>query len=208
MMNIIRAFDTEALGIIVNNIDGLLAGVDEAGRGPLAGPVIAAAVVLDPASPVTGLDDSKKLSERKRNELSRLIQSNAISWSLGSASVDEIDDINILNATMLAMQRAVIGLAYEPAIVLVDGNRTPDIDQISYALIKGDQWQESISAASILAKVERDHQMLELDKEYPQYGFSRHKGYPTKMHIEVLQAEGICPAHRKSFRPVTRLIRQ
>ncbi len=207
-MNIIRAFDSQALFTAVSNIDGLIAGVDEAGRGPLAGPVVAAAVVLDPANPVVGLDDSKKLSERKRNELAVVIRSNAICWSLGSASVDEIDDINILNATMLAMQRAVTGLRVEPAVVLVDGNRTPDLDYISYALIKGDQWQESISAASILAKVERDHKMLELDQVYPQYGFSQHKGYPTKMHIEILQAEGICPAHRKSFGPVTRLIEE
>ncbi|MFV1997441.1 MAG: ribonuclease HII [Acidiferrobacterales bacterium] len=208
MMNVIRAFEYETLNTVVNNVDGLLAGVDEAGRGPLAGPVVAAAVVLDPAKPVVGLDDSKKLSEKKRNELAAVIQRDAISWSLGSASVEEIDDINILNATMLAMQRAVTGLTYEPAIVLVDGNRTPRLDYISYALIKGDQWQDSISAASILAKVERDYQMLELDQAYPQYGFSQHKGYPTKMHIEILQVEGICPAHRKSFGPVTRLIEQ
>jgi len=205
-MNIIRAFEFETLNTIINNIDRQLAGVDEAGRGPLAGPVVAAAVVLDPEKPVIGLDDSKKLPEQKRIELAAIIQRKAISWSLGSASVDEIDDINILNATMLAMQRAVAGLTYEPAIVLVDGNRTPNLDYISYALIKGDQWQESISAASILAKVERDYLMMELDQAYPQYGFSRHKGYPTKMHIEILQAEGICPAHRKSFGPVTRLI--
>lgn len=207
-MDIIRAFDTEKLVTVVSDTDGFIAGVDEAGRGPLAGPVVAGAVVLDAANPVIGLDDSKKLSEQKRKELAAVIRSNAICWSLGSASVEEIDDINILNATMLAMQRAVTGLRPKPSIVLVDGNKTPELDCVSYALIKGDQWQESISAASILAKVERDYQMLELDQVYPQYGFSQHKGYPTKMHIETLQSEGICPAHRKSFGPVTRLIEQ
>jgi len=206
-MNIIRAFDYDALAEIVNNSDSPLAGVDEAGRGPLAGPVVAAAVVLDSGNPVSGVDDSKKLSEQKREELSAVIKSSAISWSLGSASVEEIDEINILNATMLAMQRAVTGLQVEPAVVLIDGNKTPDLDCTSYALIKGDQWQESISAASILAKVERDRQMLELDQEYPQYGFARHKGYPTKMHIATLETEGICPAHRKSFGPVKKLVR-
>ncbi len=205
-MNIIRAFDYEALSVIVNNSDEPLAGVDEAGRGPLAGPVVAAAVVLDPENPVSGLDDSKKVPEQKREEISGVIKTNAISWSLGSASVEEIDEINILNATMLAMQRAVSGLQVEPRLVLIDGNRTPDLDCTSYALIKGDQWQESISAASILAKVERDRQMLELDQEYPQYGFARHKGYPTKMHIAVLEAEGVSPVHRKSFGPVKGLI--
>lgn len=205
-MNIIRAFDYDALAAIVDNSDRPLAGVDEAGRGPLAGPVVAAAVVLDPGNPVSGLDDSKKLPEQIRVKIAGMIRSNAISWSLGSASVEEIDEINILNATMLAMQRAVTGLKVEPAVVLVDGNKTPDLDYKSYALIKGDQWQESISAASILAKVERDRQMLELDQEYPQYGFARHKGYPTKMHIAILETEGISPVHRKSFGPVKRLI--
>lgn len=205
-MNIIRAFDFDALAVIVNNSDRPLAGVDEAGRGPLAGPVVAAAVILDPANPVAGLDDSKKLSEKIRQEIAGVIKKNAISWSLGSASVEEIDEINILNATMLAMLRAVTRLHIEPAVVLVDGNKTPDLDCIAYALIKGDQWQESISAASILAKVERDRQMLELDHEYPQYGFARHKGYPTKLHIEILEAEGICPVHRKSFGPVKKLV--
>lgn len=205
-MNIVRAFDFETLAAIVNRFDSPLAGVDEAGRGPLAGPVVAAAVVLDPEYPVSGLDDSKKLSAQKREKISGIIKTDAISWSLGSASVEEIDEVNILNATMLAMQRAVNGLQVEPAVVLVDGNKTPDLDYIAYALIKGDQWQESISAASILAKVERDRQMLELDQEYPQYGFARHKGYPTKMHIAILEAEGISPVHRKSFGPVKGLI--
>ncbi len=205
-MNIIRAFDYDALAAIVDNSDRPLAGVDEAGRGPLAGPVVAAAVVLDPENPVSGLDDSKKLPEQIRVKIAGVIRSNAISWSLGSASVEEIDEVNILNATMLAMQRAVTGLKVEPAVVLVDGNKTPDLDYKSYALIKGDQWQESISAASILAKVERDRQMLELDRKYPQYGFARHKGYPTKMHIAILETEGVSPVHRKSFGPVKRLI--
>ncbi len=205
-MNIIRAFDRDALAAILNNSDKPLAGVDEAGRGPLAGPVVAAAVILDPANPVAGLDDSKKLSERIREEIAGVIKNNATSWSLGSASVEEIDEINILNASMLAMQRAVTGLQVEPALVLVDGNKTPDLDYVAYALIKGDEWQESISAASVLAKVERDRQMLELDQEYPQYGFARHKGYPTKMHIAILEAEGISPVHRKSFGPVKKLV--
>lgn len=205
-MNIVRAFDYETLAGIINSFDSPLAGVDEAGRGPLAGPVVAAAVVLNPENPISGLDDSKKLSAQKREEVAGVIRSNAISWSTGSASVEEIDEVNILNATMLAMQRAVTGLEVEPAVVLVDGNKTPDLSYITYALIKGDQWQESISAASILAKVERDRQMLELDQEYPQYGFARHKGYPTKMHIAILEMEGISPVHRKSFGPVKRLI--
>ncbi|MEE8388972.1 MAG: ribonuclease HII, partial [Acidiferrobacterales bacterium] len=166
-MNIIRAFDYDALAAIVSNSNRPLAGVDEAGRGPLAGPVVAAAVILDPANPIAGLDDSKKLSEHVREEIAGVIQSKAISWSLGSATVEEIDEINILNATMLAMQRAVTGLQVEPAVVLVDGNKAPQLDYITYALIKGDEWQESISAASILAKVDRDRQMLELDQEYP-----------------------------------------
>ena len=206
-MNIIRAFDYEALAAIVDTVDKPLAGVDEAGRGPLAGPVVAAAVVLDPENPVSGLDDSKKVPEQKREEISDVIKNSAISWSLGSASVEEIDEINILNATMLAMQRAVSGLQIVPMLVLIDGNKTPELDCTSYALIKGDQWQESISAASILAKVERDRQMRELDQVYPQYGFARHKGYPTKMHIEILEVEGISPVHRKSFGPVKKLIK-
>lgn len=205
-MNIVRAFDYETLAVITNSLDSPLAGVDEAGRGPLAGPVVAAAVMLDLDDPISGLDDSKKLSARKREEIADVIRSNAISWSLGSASVEEIDEVNILNATMLAMQRAVTGLVVKPAVVLVDGNKTPDLDYESYALIKGDQWQESISAASILAKVERDRQMLQLDRDYPQYGFAQHKGYPTKMHIAVLETEGISPVHRKSFGPVRKLI--
>lgn len=207
-MNIIRAFDYEILAAVVKNSGNPLAGVDEAGRGPLAGPVVAAAVILDPEKPVSGLDDSKKLSEPVRKELAAIIKTKSICWALGSATVKEIDEINILNAAMLAMKRAVSGLQINPAVALIDGNKIPDLDCAAYALIKGDQWQDSISAASILAKVARDQQMLELHQDYPHYGFDRHKGYPTKMHLDALKTEGISPVHRKSFKPVKTIIEQ
>lgn len=207
-MKVFRAFDYDALAKTIGHIDHSLVGVDEAGRGPLAGPVVAAAVILDSLKPVAGLDDSKKLSESVREKLADIIKRDAIKWSLGSASVEEIDDINILNASMLAMQRAVEGLQLEQAVVLIDGNKIPNLNHTAYALIKGDQWHESISAASILAKVDRDQRMRELHQLYPQYGFVQHKGYPTKMHLQALLEEGASPVHRKSFGPVRRIVAQ
>jgi len=179
-----------------------IAGVDEVGRGPLAGPVVTAAVILDPYNPIVGLMDSKALTERKRERLFDEIKERAAAWSLGRAEVHEIDEINILHATMLAMQRAVEGLALEPTEVLIDGNRCPELPYPSRAIIKGDQTEPAICAASILAKVSRDREMVELDAQYPGYGLARHKGYPTKVHIAALMEQGISPIHRMSFRPV------
>ena len=184
----------------------LVAGVDEAGRGPLAGNVVAAAVILDPENPIIGLDDSKKLSPQKRDELYEVIQTRALAFSVGQASVEEIDELNILWATMLAMKRAVEGLPVLPELVLVDGNRCPKISFPCEAIVGGDAIVQAIGAASILAKVTRDRQMLKLDQGYPQYGFAKHKGYPTKMHLAALQEYGACPQHRRSFGPVKRLI--
>ena len=178
------------------------AGVDEVGRGPLAGPVVTAAVILDPHNPIDGLMDSKALSERKRERLFDEIKARAAAWAIGRAEVHEIDDLNILHATMLAMQRAVAGLPLEPTEVLVDGNRCPDFPCPARAIIKGDQTEPAICAASILAKVTRDREMVELDAQYPGYGLARHKGYPTKVHIAALNEQGISPIHRMSFRPV------
>jgi len=181
----------------------LIAGVDEAGRGPLAGSVVAAAVILDPENPISGLTDSKKLSEKKRILLEAEIKQKALSWSIAEASQQEIDEINILHASMLAMKRAVLTLNIKPVRVLVDGNREPDlVDYDVEAIVKGDLTEPSISAASILAKQHRDAQMLEMDKLYPEYQFARHKGYPTKLHRELLVEHGACPIHRLSFRPV------
>ena len=182
----------------------LVAGVDEAGRGPLAGPVIAAAVILDETNRIAGLADSKKLPERQRKRLAGLIREKAITWSIGRADHLEIDELNILNATMLAMGRAIDALNVKPARVLVDGNRCPRSAYPIMAIVKGDQTEPCISAASILAKVTRDEEMLELDGQYPGYGFARHKGYPTRGHIEALAEIGICPIHRRSFAPVQR----
>ena len=179
-----------------------VAGVDEAGRGPLAGPVVAAAVILDKKRPIIGLMDSKKLSEKRRLSLFDEIVSKAQSWSIAEATVAEIDSINILQATMLAMQRAVEGLSQRPDHVLVDGNRCPDVDVPSTAVIKGDQKIEAISAASILAKVSRDQQLLNYAKQFPEYGFAQHKGYGTKLHLDALRRYGPCPIHRTSFSPV------
>ena len=167
----------------VNETD-LVAGVDEVGRGPLAGPVVAAAVILDPKKPIDGLCDSKKMSANRRLEMSDKIKSNSLAWSLGRAEVKEIDEINILQASLLAMKRAIEVLNIEPDIVLVDGNYTPSINFKKKAIVKGDSFISEISAASIIAKVERDNEMIALDKIYPGYGFSSHKGYPTKQHIE------------------------
>ena len=177
-----------------------ICGIDEAGCGPLAGPVYAAAVILDPKDPIEGLNDSKKLTEKKREALFPQIQERALAWAIASASAKEIDEINILQARLLAMRRAVELLDIRPDHVLVDGNRDPNIpDTPTLLIVGGDGKSASIAAASILAKVARDHDLLELDKQYPQYLFARHKGYPTKLHVEKLLEHGPCPEHRQSF---------
>ena len=194
-------------GLYAAAYDGdLLAGVDEVGRGPLAGDVVAAAVILDPVAPVSGLRDSKKLSEAQRQQLAREIRACARCWAIGRASVAEIDAINILQASLLAMQRAVAGLAAQPEYVLVDGNRLPRWRYASAAVVKGDDRIPAIAAASILAKVQRDAEMVELDRSYPGYGLAQHKGYPTKAHIEALRRLGVTAIHRRSFAPVKELL--
>ncbi len=184
----------------------LLAGVDEAGRGPLAGPVVAAAVILDPERPIPGLDDSKALTEAKREALYREIVEKALAWGVGRAEVEEIDCINILQATLLAMQRAVAVLDPAPDHALVDGNQCPTLACTVEYVIGGDAIVPAISAASIIAKVTRDREMVELDARYPGYGLAGHKGYSTKTHLEALQALGPSPIHRRSFAPVRRLL--
>ena len=184
----------------------LVCGVDEVGRGPLAGPVVAAAVILDPGRPIAGLDDSKKLSERRREALFDEITSLALCWALGRAEVEEIDEINILQASLLAMQRAVSALDIAPRQALVDGNRLPRLECPARAIVGGDASEPCISAASIIAKVSRDHEMLVLDRSYPGYGLAQHKGYPTKAHMAALQTLGVTSIHRRSFAPVRRLI--
>ena len=184
------------------DLPGLLAGVDEAGRGPLAGPVVAAAVILDDMRPIAGLNDSKKLSPARREKLFDEIRAKALCCSIAQASAQEIDEINILQATLLAMRRAVEGLRLKPAKVLVDGNRLPTLDVLAEAIVRGDATVPAISAASILAKVTRDRWCAELDAQYPQYGFAAHKGYGTAEHLAALQAHGACPEHRKTFAPV------
>ena len=186
----------------------LLAGCDEVGRGPLAGDVVAAAVILDPENPIIGLDDSKKLTEKKRELLFDEIKRKAKSWCVARASVAEIDSINILQASLLAMSRAVQGLHIQPEYVLVDGNKLPKWSYTAEAVIKGDSRVAAISAASILAKVLRDREMIELDKQYPGYGFADHKGYPTKMHMDALDKLGVTPIHRTSYAPVRAKIEQ
>ncbi len=185
--------------------EGLICGVDEAGRGPLAGPVVAAAVILDPASPIEGLNDSKKLSAKRREALAIEIRAKALAWAVAEASVQEIDRINILQASLLAMRRAVESLAVDPEHALIDGNRCPALACTSEAVIGGDGKVASIAAASILAKTVRDAGMLELHAAYSQYGFDRHMGYPTAFHLEALRAHGPCPAHRRSYAPVAQL---
>ena len=180
----------------------LIAGVDEVGRGPLVGDVVTAAVILDPNKPIAGLADSKKLSEKKREALALLIEQNALCWAIGRASPQEIDELNILQATMLAMTRAVKALAIQPEHVLVDGNRCPKWSYSSEAIVKGDGLIAEISAASIIAKVARDKEMLALDQAYPQYGFAQHKGYPTPFHLSKLAELGPLPQYRMSFKPV------
>ena len=175
-------------------------GVDEAGRGPLAGPVYAAAVILDPEREIEGLNDSKKLSEKKREQLFDQIQREAVAWSVASASVEEIELLNILQATFLAMKRAVDGLAVPPELAIIDGNQTPPgLSVPSHTIVKGDALSASIAAASILAKVSRDRLMKEMDKRYPQYQFARHKGYGTALHIQLIREYGPSPVHRPSF---------
>jgi ribonuclease HII len=185
---------------------GLVAGVDEAGRGPLAGPVVAAAVILDDRNPILGLADSKVLTARRRAQLFDEIRAKALCCSVAEASVEEIDTLNILQATLLAMRRAVEGLRLKPALVLVDGNRLPTLSMRAEAIVKGDSKIAAISAASILAKVTRDRWCAELDAKYPQYGFAGHKGYGTAEHLQALQMHGACPQHRKTFGPVTKVL--
>ncbi|MDO5691615.1 MAG: ribonuclease HII [Pseudomonadota bacterium] len=187
---------------------GLVAGVDEAGRGPLAGPVVAAAVILDPRQPIAGLADSKKLTARRRERLYDEICAKALCCSVAQASVEEIDRLNILQATLLAMQRAVAGLRLPPAKVLVDGNRLPTLGVLAEAIVDGDATVPAISAASILAKVHRDRWCAEVDAQWPQYGFAAHKGYGTAAHLAALRAHGACEHHRRSFAPVAAALLQ
>ena len=183
----------------------VVAGVDEVGRGPLAGDVVAAAVILGP-SVLEGLTDSKALSEIRRHELAERIRTDAVAWAIGRAGVEEIDALNILQASLLAMRRPVEALSVQPTLVLVDGNRLPEWPYESRAIVKGDLTEPAISAASIIAKVTRDQEMIELDREYPGYGFASHKGYPTKTHLAALMRLGISRIHRRSFGPVKRLL--
>jgi ribonuclease HII len=184
----------------------LIAGVDEVGRGPLAGPVVAAAVILDPERPIAGLADSKQLSEKRREQLAEIIRERALAWCIARAEVEEIDSINILQASLLAMQRAVRGLDPVAEFALIDGNRCPELPCPARAVVKGDSRVAAISAASIIAKVARDREMVALDRVYPGYGLARHKGYPSRQHVEALQALGVTPIHRRSYAPVRRAL--
>lgn len=196
-------FDLFGAGPVILNV----AGIDEAGRGPLAGPVFAAAVILDPDRPISGLDDSKKLSPARREELAFAVRERALAWFIASATVQEIDTLNILQATMLAMRRACEGLSLRPSQALIDGNRVPQgLSCAAQAVIGGDASVAAISAASILAKTARDADCLLLHQTYPDYGFDQHKGYGTALHLTRLQAHGPCPAHRSSFAPVKKLL--
>ena len=195
----------EQLGLVFDG-PGLIAGVDEAGRGPLAGPVVAAAVILDDLKPIKGLNDSKLLTARTRERLFDEIHAKALCFCIAQASVEEIDELNILHATMLAMRRAVEGLRLRPNKVLVDGNRLPVLKIAAEAIVKGDAKVKAISAASILAKVHRDRLCLRLHEQHPQYGFDGHKGYPTPAHLAALRAHGACPEHRRSFAPVREVL--
>jgi ribonuclease HII len=198
--------ETDQFDMDFGGTAALVAGVDEAGRGPLAGPVVAAAVILDPEHPIAGLADSKKLSASRRARLEREIQAHALCWAVGRAEVEEIDRINILQASLLAMQRAVAALSVQPGRVLVDGNQCPRLPMAVEAVVKGDQTVAAISAASILAKEARDRELVELDTRYPGYGLAAHKGYPTKTHLEALQRLGVTEVHRRSYGPVARLL--
>lgn len=184
----------------------LFAGVDEVGRGPLVGAVVTAAVILDPNNPIEGLTDSKKLTDKKRDLLFPEIQEKALAWSLGRCEAHEIDELNILQATMVAMQRAIAGLPITPDFALIDGNKVPDLPMAGLAVVKGDLRVQEISAASIIAKVTRDREMEVLDKEFPQYGFAKHKGYPTKAHFAAIEEHGVISEHRRSFKPVKRVL--
>jgi ribonuclease HII len=186
----------------------LICGVDEVGRGPLIGAVVTAAVILDPAKPIAGLTDSKKLTEKRRLELAALIKQQALCWALGRAEPAEIDELNILHATLLAMRRAVAALNIRPEWVLVDGNRTTDFSLPATAVVKGDLLVPEISAASILAKVARDAEMHKLDQAYPEYGFAAHKGYPTAAHLAAIAQYGVLEQHRRSFKPVRQVLEQ
>ncbi len=190
------------------DVPGLLAGVDEAGRGPLAGPVVAAAVILNPSKPIKGLNDSKKLSAKRRDALFDEIQDKALCLCVAQASVQEIDEMNILRATLLAMQRAVAGLRLAPAKVLVDGNQLPMLPMLCEAVVGGDALIAEISAASILAKVQRDRWCAEVDLTWPAYGFAKHKGYGTAAHMQALQEHGPCELHRRTFAPIAKLLGQ
>jgi len=196
----------EGRGRITDSTIFLICGVDEAGRGPLAGPVSAAAVILDPDYPIAGLADSKKLSERQRDRLAPIIRERALAWAVAYADVAEIDHLNILQATLLAMRRAVLALPIQPQQVLVDGLYCPQTGIPSQAIVKGDSKVAAISAASVLAKTARDALMLELHQQYPHYGFADHKGYPTEAHLAALREHGVTAVHRRSFRPVRELI--
>ncbi|HET8815935.1 MAG TPA: ribonuclease HII [Pseudidiomarina sp.] len=184
----------------------MICGTDEAGRGPIAGPVVAAAVILDPNQPIEGINDSKKLSEKKRNALSVLIKERALYWAIAQCNADEIDVVNILQASMLAMQRAVEALPIAPSMVLVDGNKLPKLSVPARAIVGGDGIEACIGAASILAKVERDRQMLAWHQQHPEYDFAKHKGYPTPQHLAALVEHGPCGIHRQSFAPVSRAL--
>ncbi len=202
-MNNLTLFDGE------NELDigtHVMCGVDEAGRGPLAGAVYAAAVILDPAHPIVGLRDSKKLTEARRDLLAIEIKQHALAWCIALATVEEIDRLNILQATMLAMQRAVQGLSITPTMALIDGNRSPVLTMASQAIIKGDDKVTAISAASILAKTARDAALMELHAQYPQYAFDQHKGYPTALHLSRLREHGVSPVHRLTYGPVRALL--
>lgn len=197
---------TETMDLFAIEENILRCGVDEAGRGPLAGSVVAAAVILNPEKPINGLRDSKKLSEAQRDALAEEIKEKALAWHIAEASVEEIDELNILQATMLAMRRAVEGLAIVPELALIDGNRCPVMKVRSEAIVKGDDKVAEISAASILAKTARDAQLIVLHQQYPDYAFDQHKGYPTALHLARLAQHGVTPVHRKSFGPVKKLL--
>ncbi|WP_339486099.1 ribonuclease HII [Pseudomonas sp. EL_65y_Pfl2_R95] len=194
------------LGLDFTTVEALVAGVDEVGRGPLCGAVVTAAVILDPLRPILGLNDSKKLTAARREKLFDEIREKALSWCIARAEVEEIDQLNILHATMLAMQRAVEGLSVTPKLALIDGNRCPQLKVPSAAVVKGDSQVPAIAAASILAKVSRDREMQALDLQYPGYGIAGHKGYPTAVHLEALRRLGPTPIHRRSFAPVRMLL--
>ncbi|MCL2075067.1 MAG: ribonuclease HII [Betaproteobacteria bacterium] len=197
---------TSPLPFFTDDIDDDICGVDEAGRGPLAGSVVAAAVILNPERPIDGLNDSKKLSKLRRETLAELIKERALAWHVACASVQEIDRLNILQATLLAMSRAVAGLNPQPGKVLVDGTHCPPLSMPTEAIVKGDGKIAAIAAASILAKTARDAMMLDLHLRYPEYGFDRHMGYPTPAHLLALRRHGVCPEHRKSFAPVAQYL--